>query len=266
MGKQLVPKENIEIYCHMYCIENVLRELIIDLLKSIDGPRWYKKRLPGDILEKYREGMECERNIKWIQLIPHHPIYYIEFPDLKKIIERADNWKDIFRNIFGSRKDIVTSIISELEPIRNKIAHNRKVTYSDVEIVKGAYTKLLEIIGEKKFDELVIKHTYAMDIWDRLTKLQNEAEKIYEICKNYEPLEKIEVWESIRNEWWFDESYLGHNLDVIVIYFKYIEEYINLPRIRGSGHKIESWVKVNDIETKYTNAQNVFLALSSKRR
>lgn len=266
MDKQLVPKENIEIYCCMYSIENVLRELIIDLLKSIDGPRWYKKRLPGDILEKYREGLKYERNIKWIQLIPHHPIYYIDFPDLKKIIEREDNWKDIFKCIFGSRKDIVTSIISELEPIRNKIAHNRKVTYADVEIVKGAYTKLLKIIGEKKFNEIATKHTYALDIYGRLTKLQNEAEKIYEFLKNYEPLEGIETWKSIRNEWWFDESYLGHDLDEIVSYFKCIEEYNNLPRTRGCGHKIESWVKINDIETKYTNAKNVFLALVSERR
>ena len=92
MNENLVPEENIRIYCHLYIIENAVRELIVELLSAIDGPRWYKKRLPGDVLGKYREGVEFERGIKWFQLIPLHPIYYIDFPDLKKIIERDNNW------------------------------------------------------------------------------------------------------------------------------------------------------------------------------
>jgi hypothetical protein len=260
MDKQLVPKENIEIYCYLYNIETALRELIIDSLKTVDGPRWYKKRIPGDILEKYRKGIEYGKNIKWSQLVPHHPIYYIDFADLKKIIERGDNWKDVFKNIFF-QKEILSSTLSELESIRNKVAHNRKATYKDVEVVKAAYTKLSEAVCKDYFNRLSARCTCSMDISEQLTELQKESERLFCICKNYKPLEKLEIWKSICDEWWFDETYLGYKLDGIINYFKTIEEYAALPRTRGGGYKIEAWVKSNDIETKYKTAQTEFLSV-----
>jgi len=261
MDKQLVPKENIEIYCYLYNIETILRELIIDLLKTVAGPRWYKKRLPGDILEKYRKGIEYEKNIKWTQLVPHHPIYYIDFADLKKIIERGDNWENVFKDIFSPHKQILSSTLFELEFIRNKVAHNRKATHKDVEVVKTAYIKLSEAVGRDYSNRLSARCTCSMDISERLTELQKESERSFCLCKNYKPLEKLEVWKPVCDEWWFDETYLEYKLDGIINYFKTIEEYAALPRTRGSGYKVEAWVKSNDIETKYKNAQIEFLAI-----
>jgi len=262
MDKQLVPEENIEIYCYLYSIETALRELIIESLKAVDGSRWYKRRLPGDVLEKYRKGIEFERSAKWSQLVPHHPIYYIDFPDLKKIMECEDNWKDAFKPIF-SRKDILSSTLAELEFIRNKIAHNRKATSKDVEIVRGAHAKLSESVGKNYFRELSARCTCSKDISERLSELQRECERIFCICKNYERLEKLEIWESICAEWWFDESSLGHKLDAIIDYFGTIQTYCTLPRLRGSGHKIEAWVKSNDVEGKYASARMELSAILS---
>jgi len=250
---------------YLYSIETALRELIIDSLKAIDGSLWYKHRLPGgdenSPLEKYRKGIDVERNTIWTQSVPQHPIYYIDFPHLKMIIERRDNWEDVFKHIF-SRKDILSSALSELEFIRNKIAHNRKATCKDVEIVKAAYAKLSAAIGERKFNELVARCTCAMEISEQLAELQKESEKSFHMCKKYEPLENLEVWKSICDEWWFDESYLGHDISRIVNYFQTMEEYARLPRTRGTGHKIEAWVKSKDIETKYINAQEEFSAIT----
>lgn len=265
MDKQLVPRENIEIYCALYSIETALRELIIELMHNIEGPRWYKKRLPGDILIKYRQAKEYESNIKWTQLVPQHPIYYIDFADLKKIIEREDNWKDVFKSIF-QRKDILSSTLSELEFIRNKIAHNRKATDKDIDIVKGTYTKLSEAIGQNKFDELVSRCASAVNILEQLTKLAREAERTLHVCKKMEPLEQSEVWETIYAEWWFDELYLGGKLNEIANYFKVIKEYTVQPRQRGSGYKIEAWVKANNIEGKYKNAKEEFAVLLNNVR
>ena len=116
-------------------------------------------------------------------------------------------------------------------------------------------------IKDKLFNKLIAKCTYAMDISERLTELQKESEAIFLICKDCKPLEKLRVWKSVCGEWWFDETYLGHKLDEIVNYFEIIEEYASLPRTRGSGHRIESWIESSDIETKYTNAQIQFSVL-----
>jgi hypothetical protein len=252
---------NLHIYFLLFIIENSMRELIIELLDSVDGPRWYKSRLPGDVLKKYRDGLAYEKKIKWTHLIPHHPIYYIDFSDLAKIISREDNWKEAFKNVFGTRTDIFVSMLAELEPIRNKIAHNRKTLLEDVNIVKGVYDKLSAFIGEKRVNELASRCTSVQNIKEQLIDLQQEAERAFHICKSIDVLSELKVWKVICKEWWFDETYLSHNLDDINNFFKTIEEYRNLPRSRGTGFKIEIWIKSIDIETKFKKAQNAFYAI-----
>jgi hypothetical protein len=66
------------------------------------------------------------------------------------------------------------------------------------------------------------------------------------------------VWDSVRDVWWFDESYLCEKIDKIDNFFLLIDEYSSLPRLRGTGHKIEAWVKNSDIETKYSEAKAQF--------
>jgi len=252
-----VPEENKEIYKYIYCIEVVIRELTIELFNKLDGPKWYNQRLPEDSLKKYREGISYEKKAKWTNLIPHHPIYYIDFTDLKKIIERNNNWKDAYNNIF-IRKDIISSTLSEIEVIRNKIAHNRKTSIKDVEILRGAYTKIYEAIGKNQFEKLVLRCTSAENILEHIVKLNNEFETSFKIVKRFDKLNRHGIWESILEKWWFDQSYLGCKLDKIIFFFEKVEMYENLHRTRGCGHLIEKWVKDNDIDLIYNNAKKQF--------
>lgn len=252
-----VPKTNIEIYKILFTIETGLRELIITSLESKVGPRWYKNRLPGDVLTKSREGIKYERSIKWTQLIPHHPIYYVEFTDLKKIIQRTDNWEGVFKEIF-SRQDILASTLSELEPIRNKVAHSRKCSRQDLETVKSAHKKLINAIGEEEFYKLISRYTIALDIPERINQMQYEARDNFNKCINFELIESLCNWDSIRKEWWFGETYLDHKLESIILFYNKLTEYANLPRSRGTGHLIEGWVKSSNIQELYNQAQKEF--------
>ncbi len=260
MDDRAIPQENIDIYCYLFEIETALRELIIESLDSVAGPQWYKKRLPGDVLQKYREGRDGEKKIKWGQVVPHHPIYYIDFPHLKIVIEGKDNWKEVFAGVFGN-KDIVTATLSELENIRNKIAHNRKATCSDVDVVKAAYAKLSAALTEERFAQLTRRCTCAPDISERLIHLREEAKRCNHICRNLEPPEPLDVWKSVRGSWWFDETYLGHSTEAITTFFCLMEAYTLLPRARGTGHKIESWVRHSNPEEKYRRAEENFRGL-----
>lgn len=78
------PEQNVRSFKLMYAIENGIRELIIELLSKLDGPLWYKRRLPSDVLEKYREGVELQRRTKSMNLIPHHHYLLRGFPRPKK--------------------------------------------------------------------------------------------------------------------------------------------------------------------------------------
>lgn len=252
--KSLVPKENLAIFELLYGIEVGLRELIVQSLEATVGPRWWKERLPGDVSEEYKKGRECEQKIRWCQLVPHHPVYYVEFPSLKKVIERRDNWKDTFSAIF-KRKEILINTLSELEPIRNKIAHNRKATPEDLHIVKGAYDKIVAPVGEKCFCELLSRCTLALDLPVTLSRLQIEAEEALQCCITCRLLHELQVWKETDDTWWFDETYLGGQLNSVREYFSLLGTYRELPRTRGSGHKIEAWVKSSNLKEKYAKAK-----------
>ena len=83
-----IPPENLRAYKILYSMENAIRMLIVECLEELAGTRWYRHRLPGDILDSYQKAQIEVRKIKWTSLVPHHPIYYIDFPALRKIIEQ----------------------------------------------------------------------------------------------------------------------------------------------------------------------------------
>ena len=255
MMDDLVPNENMEAYKYFYMLETGLRELIIQSLESYAGHRWVKQRIPPDIRGKFNESVQRERTVKWTQLIPHHPIYYIDFPDLSKIIGQSDNWRDVFGAIFKD-KNIITAHLFEIEVVRNKVAHNRKLSESDLSLVKAAYTVVTSAIGERRFRELVLRNTSEIDLIDHINLLKEEAQRGFSICKGCGILANRQEWEAISTRWWFDDSdsYLGQPLVAVRALFAKLEEYGKLPRERGNGYKIEAWVKGSNLDTIYTQA------------
>ena len=257
MKPAILPKENLEIYELLFMLEVGLREFLIDTFEAQIGVKWWKQRLPNDVKEASQSGLQIERGAKWSEIVSHHPIYYIDFPDLKKILIRKDNWQDIFQPIF-KRQDILEATLGELEPIRNKIAHNRKATLTDLVLVRAAFKKITVPIGEEKFLDLVTRLTAAEDILENINGLRLEALESIEFCQEYRDLQELRYWEKLRRSWWFDADYLGHDIHCIKDYFKTLFEYRKLPRSRGQGYVIEAWVKSNNVDKKFANAIREF--------
>ncbi len=257
----IIPEENLIAYQLLYQIEVGMRELIISTLSKSDV-RWWKKRLPADVLEKYKNGRQEEQKIKWVELIPHHPLYYVDFPDIRKVIDRNDNWKDIFQNIFGD-KDVICGTLRGLEPVRNNIAHNRKASSKDLQIVQGAYSLIVSAIGESQFVKLVQKCTTAEQIPQELIELSNESEVVFRDCASFAPCLSLHKWESIKNQWWFDSDYLGTNIDDIISFFELLTEYNLLPRYRGEGYKLEEWFRVKQVDLLFQKSRVVLTSFRS---
>lgn len=260
-----VPDANRSIHAVLYALEVGLREFIIEVLSSKAGPRWWKERLPRDVLEQYRRGVEYERQAKWTSLVPHHPLYYIDFPALRQVIEGRDNWRDAFKETFA-RKSVVTATLEELEPVRNKVAHNRKATASDVELAKTALAKISTAIGETRFAELVRKPSQAPDIFQTITALKDEARAKFEACSQSKELPPLEMWRHVESSWWFDDVFLGKPTEAITRLFEIFSTYEALPRYRGSGHKTDKWVSESDIKDVFDWAEKEFAALLAEER
>ncbi len=248
------PDENQEAYTLLFCLENCLRELVIEELSTSAGPMWYKQRLPAAAVEKYKRSVEVERKTRWSQLIPHHPIYYIDFAHLREIIVRGDNWAACFERIFRS-KDFIMGTLSELEFVRNKVAHSRRVSALERGVVANGVEQLFLAIGDERVLSLMSKRTTVANLIDQLRNLRTEARLSLQLVRDLSKLEGLPIWGGITGRWWFDESYLGVSLRSIEQYFETLRRYVDFPRKRGSGHELEAWVKSVKIESQFSSAE-----------
>lgn len=241
----ITNKQNCTIYNVIFNIEIGLRELIISEMSIIDSNRWYKRRIPGDIYDKCKDKMKLEKNIPWTQYIDHHPIYFTDFSDLEKIISRKDNWLDCFEKIFKN-KNIFQSWSRTLEPIRNKIAHNRIASEEDQKIADSIFLQIKTCIGEEKLTTLILNKTIAKSIPRLMEELMDEITFLHKSILSFQAITATECWNTIKDKWWFDVDYLGSNeLTTVTDFYGMCNEYVLLPRARGSGHIIESWVSNN---------------------
>ena len=259
-----VPDANIEVYRYVFAVETILRELLIETLESLDGPQWYKQRLPKDILDKYENARAYERKTPWTTMTLHHPIYYVDFPDLKKVLERDTTWNSAMRPIFGQR-EMLTGVLTLLEPIRNKVAHNRRASDRDALAASDAFIRIYEAVGEKHCNRLLSRCTSAPGLLQLISELGTEFTSALGACLTYEALPPSSTWRTIGQQWWFDETYLGVSLEPVQRYLALMQEYADLSRRQGTGHLIERWVKTHDLHTAHVAANNMLQHLLAER-
>lgn len=264
MSKIIVPDVNLSIYQHFYVLENTLREFIIANLASLHGPRWYKKCLSEAALDKFKFGIQYEQKKKWTATYIFHPIHYLDFPYLREIIIRNDNWKNVFQGICYDR-DILSATLLELEPIRNRMAHNRICTASDLTIVESAKIKLENLIGKKLTIFYNARQTTVSRLDNILYDLTQEAVLLHECCLAFKPISDTPIWHLTRMAWWFDSLFLDQDLSPVTTYFSLVESYMTFPRQRGDGIKLEKWYKLARFENHFTAAMQTLSEITPPR-
>ena len=151
---EIARNYNTKCYEYLHDLENKLRMTIIFCLARQYGKKWWNQRIPSDIKDDKgeRKGTKSKKieDLEELHLKGHdsedlHEIFYTYFPDLKKIIEKRDNWREVFEDIFG-RKDVLVKL-DELYPLRNMIAHNRYLTKENADTVERYYKKLGRVLA-----------------------------------------------------------------------------------------------------------------------
>lgn len=131
-------------------LEEKLRIFVENKLRDTFGENWWKQGVPHDVRIKAEENKrKNEKPWPWMGKREWPLICYINFTDYSKIILRRDNWRNIFERIFKD-KVILEAKLKELEPIRNDIAHNRKLTVEQFEILKLYSSHIIKCIEESK--------------------------------------------------------------------------------------------------------------------
>ncbi len=234
----------------MFGIENTLRAFICTYLEAVSGPCWYKDRLPGDLLEKYRASVKLERAVHWVSLTPHHPLFYLDFPDLRKIIERKDNWVGGFDQYFDKNKQIFLGHLSALEPIRNSIAHNRYLQQSDILRLKN-FRAMVQDCLEHSARPLRCDFHGPASLLEQFKKIGNEAASCFAKMSTLKELPAVPEWEKSHSCWWFDTDYVGRDISAISQFYAAVSQYRQIPRTHGSGYLIEKWITAERISELY---------------
>jgi hypothetical protein len=251
----LVPQSNLQAYAYLFIIEVGLRELIIERMDTLDGRNWYKTRLPSDVLKKYREGRAKESGIPWTHFVHHDPLYYIDFPELSKVMDRGNNWRDAFQDLFG-QKNVLLAMLRSLEEIRNKVAHNRKVTARDLDQLKHAFSQIVTCLGSERLALLVATCSNADGAVETLQRLREDARRCVIACLNCEALPEQDAWREARQSPWI--GMLSTQVDFVEVerFFHIMDAYEALPR-STPGFRLVRWTKLQNIDEAYSRAEYV---------
>ena len=106
-------------------------------------------RIPQDV-KKMAEDRKNDKASQWpwVEQEDIHPIHYVNFSEYVKSITKRDNWREAFSEHFGDR-NIISSKLRELDPIRNKIAHMRELTEAEKSKLQLYSTEIVNCIFKK---------------------------------------------------------------------------------------------------------------------
>ena len=106
-------------YLAFFCLENAVRELILDRMLENHGSGWWAATVPSAVRERVTRRQEAEGQARWHISRGAGELSYTDFGDLKLIIQ--NNWTD-FADLFPDQ-NWITARLAELEASRNVIAH-----------------------------------------------------------------------------------------------------------------------------------------------
>lgn len=127
-------------YSILFKLENELRTFIEKRLREEYNEEWWVKGVPLRVRKSAEQNEEKEPNSALGLL------YFTEFSDLRKIIQKEENWHNIFKKYFTTLEQII-SRLDELEHIRHTIAHTRLLSNEDFEKLDLFYREIKKMIG-----------------------------------------------------------------------------------------------------------------------
>lgn len=129
-------------YSILMRFEHALRRYIEKAMMERFGSNWMKQQLPNNMLDSWTE--KREKAIKSGQ--PEFPLIdYADFTDYKAIIDRRDNWKEVFQFHFGRQEDVRESL-QRLFPVRIATMHSRIITLDDDLFLRAETRRILKAI------------------------------------------------------------------------------------------------------------------------
>jgi hypothetical protein len=128
-------------------LEKTLRVFIRVSLEKVTA-NWWKERIPEDVRLRAEENL-ARKTSPFLLSAPRTELDCLDFMDYPKILTRADNWRDTFKEVFQSEESVRTHF-REKNQIRVKIAHPSELTPDERQEFKSFVEKMLLAIRKSR--------------------------------------------------------------------------------------------------------------------
>lgn len=112
--------DSLAAYLAFFCLENAVRELVVERLDESRGANWWDENVSSNIRAKVEGRRTKEDKNRWHSQRGAREIYYTDFGDLALIIQA--HWP-LFEDLFPDQNWVMQRM-RELENSRNIIAHS----------------------------------------------------------------------------------------------------------------------------------------------
>lgn len=130
-------------YLAFFCLENSVREVVAERLSEIHGSNWWETCSNQGMRDRVNARREKEGKNRWHVRRGEHEIYYTDFGDLRRVIQK--NWAE-FEDLFPDL-NWITSRLNELEASRNIIAHSNVLEHREIDRVRLYLDDWLRQVG-----------------------------------------------------------------------------------------------------------------------
>jgi len=130
-------------YRVFYCLENFVRELIVEVLSESIGPAWWDTNVPEAVRTNAERNRQREIDLG-VTPRSSDPIDYTTFGELGEIIKLNPNK---FVDLFPSIK-AVERVLSQLNTLRGPIAHCKPLAEDEIVRLHLALRDLFRAMGE----------------------------------------------------------------------------------------------------------------------
>ncbi len=131
------------VYTSLYCIENTLRNFIVERLSERHGIDWWEQKIPSKIKDAVNKLKKQDEKNKYHSSRSGIEIGYTMLGNLGQII--IANWDD-FSDIIPNQAWI-TSRMDDLEMSRNVIMHTGILPQNEIDRIESIVRDILRQIG-----------------------------------------------------------------------------------------------------------------------
>lgn len=131
-------------YRLFFVFENFIWDFVLDTLSQVDPVNWWDK-VPSDLQTEVQTLEQTEHQKQWMALDSRSKLALTTLPQLLRIMDENQNWKDIFKDLI--RDKFLIQEGRSISHLRNTICHMSDITDEETDRVKQVMLDRFRVVS-----------------------------------------------------------------------------------------------------------------------